>query len=183
MADDVSGKTGRDPQDKTEGKEGGKEGFESFEAFLSAQPDEVKALIEGHTTGLKNALVSERNSNKDLAKQLKTLAEKAEKGSELEKQLSEYASKAEQAERRAGFAEAAIQPEIGCTNVKAAFLIAQADELFKRDGSPDWEAIKAAAPELFKKAGQAAGNAGTGTGSGTPKEDMNTFIRRAAGRA
>lgn len=180
MADDVKSTTGGEPQEKVESKEQG--GFESFEAFLEKQPDEVKALYEGHTSSLKNALTNERASNKELAKQLKALAEKAEKGSELEKQLSEYVSKAEQAERRAGFAESAIQPEIGCTNVKAAFLIAQADELFKRDGSPDWGAIKAAAPELFKKPGQAAGNAGTGTERGTPKEDMNTFIRRAAGR-
>lgn len=181
MADDLKGTTGGEPQDKTEGKDQG--GFESFEAFLEKQPENVKELYESHTAGLNNALKSERTSNKDLAKQLKDLSLKAEKGSEMEKQLSEYASKVEQAEKRAGFAEDAIKPEIGCTNVKAAFLIAQADELFKRDGSPDWTAIKAAAPELFRKPGQPQGKAGAGTEGGSPKEDMNTFIRRAAGRA
>lgn len=174
-----------DPQNNggTPPTEGKQEGFESFEAFLDKQPAEVRSLYESHTTGLKSALANERKSNKELAAELKTLAQKAEKGSELERQLSEYAVKAEAAERRAVFAEDAIRPEIGCSNVKAAFLIAQADGLFKKDGSPDWEAVRAAAPELFRRPGSAAGNAGAGTSQGQPKEDMNTFIRRAAGRA
>ena len=177
---DSDGKTGGDPQ----GNNNDQATFESFEAFLEKQPEDVKKLYESHTTGLRNALNSERSSNKDLSNQLKKLAEKADKGSELEKQLSEYASKYEQAERRATFAEDAIKPEIGCTNVKAAFAIAQADDLFRRDGSPDWDGIKKAAPELFQKAGSGApGKAGAGTDKPPAKEDMNAIIRRAAGRA
>lgn len=172
---------GGDPLDSGKGKD--PEGtFESFEAFLEKQPDAVKELYNAHTTGLKNSVSAARKERDDLSRQVKELLKGAEKGSDLERQLTEFQAKLDSAEKRANFAEAAILPEIGCTNVKAAFLIAQADELFKRDGSPDWEAIKRAAPELFKKAGQAGGSAGAGTSNSAPKEDMNSIIRKMAGR-
>lgn len=170
---------GGDPQDN-KGKEEGTT-FESFEAFLEKQPAEVKALYESHTSGLKNAVSATRKERDDLSRQVKELLKSAEKGSDLERQLNEFQGKLDSAERRASFAEDAIKPEIGCTNVKAAFAIAQADDLFTRSGSPDWEAIKRAAPELFQKPGT-AGNAGAGTNQGQPKEDMNSIIRRMAGR-
>ena len=63
-----------------------------------------------------------------------------------------------------------------------ADLMAQAGDLFDRRGNPDWEAIKQAAPELFKKTAP-AGNAGAGTGSRQEYSptSMDEFIRKSAG--
>ncbi|HPS41364.1 MAG TPA: hypothetical protein PK040_02085 [Anaerolineaceae bacterium] len=172
------------PPPAGESQEGGKEQFESFEAFLEGQTPEVKALYEGHTTGLRNSVAAARKERDDLSKLLKEATKQAQDGSELQKQLTQIGAQLEMAERRATFAEEAIRPEIGCSNAKAAFLIAQADDLFKKDGSPDWEGIKRAAPELFKKPGSANATAGNGTGDDANKlkPSMNDAIRRAAGR-
>jgi len=153
-----------------------------FDTWLGEQPEHVKKGYEGKTSGLHSALQTERDQRKDFAKQLKDAQSKAEKGSELEKALGETSTRLEQAEQRAAFYEDAIKPEIGCTNVKAAFLVASADNLFKRSGEPDWTAIKAAAPELFGRK-VPPGNAGSGNGSPpAQKAGMNEWIRAAAGR-
>lgn len=174
--------------DKDAGGDGGKPAdggqnqaktFETFDAFIEKQDTKVKELYEKHTSGLKSALEKERDEKRDLSKQLKDLLPKAEKGSELEKQLSETLTKFEAAERRASFAEDAIKPEIGCVNIKAAYALAVADNLFDRQGKPDWMEIKRVAPELFRKAGSTDGGAG---GKSEPINDINAAIRKAAGR-
>ena len=165
-----------------QGTDGETPAFASFDAFLTAQPEPVRALVESHTSGLKTALASEREQRKELARQLRDATAAAEKGSALAKTLEEISGRAEAAEKRAVFFETATQPGIGCSNPKAAFLVAQAEGLFKRDGSPDWAALQNVAPELFRKAGQA--NAGAGVGTPPPaRASMNDFIRRSAGRA
>ncbi len=153
----------------------------NFDEWIGKQPDNVKALYTQHVTGLQNTVKATREERDTLRTQLKDLLPKAEKGSELEKSLTESLSKLELAERRAAFVEDAVKPEIGCRNPKAAFLLAQADNLFDRRGSPDWAAIKAAAPELFG-APRVDANAGDGTDNQPPKADMNNYIRRMAGR-
>jgi len=115
---------------------------------------------------------------KTLSAQLKELLPKAEKGSELEAQLTETVSKLESAERRAAFAEQAIKPEVSCSNVKAAYALALADNLFDKDGNPDWTTIKQTAPELFRKPSSTDGGAGNRQ---PPKEDIYTAAMRAAG--
>lgn len=153
----------------------------SFDEWLEEQPDHVKQGYEGHTSGLKTALETERSQRKALASELKKLSGQAEKGSEAEKALGEMSSRLEQAEQRVAFMEEAIRPEIGCSNPKAAFLVAQADNLFKRSGEPDWAAIRAAAPELFGTRKTPPGNAGSGNGSPpAQKADMNSWIRTMA---
>jgi len=154
----------------------------NFEEYIGKQSDDVKALYTQHVTGLQNTVKATRDERDTLRTQLKDLLPKAEKGSELEKSLTESLGKLELAERRAAFVEDAIKPEIGCRNPKAAFLLAQADNLFDRRGSPDWAAIKAAAPELFG-APKVNANAGDGTDNQPPKADMNNYIRRMAGRS
>ena len=67
------------------------------------------------------------------------------------------------------------------TRKLAAFLVAQAEGLFRKDGAPDWAALQVVAPELFRKSGQANAGAGTGTPPAA-KASMNDFIRRSAGR-
>jgi len=94
--------------------------------------------------------------------------------------LQDALNKIELAERRANFMEDALRPEIGCKNPRTAYALATAEDLFSKNGSPDWAAIKQVAPELFIGGG-AKGNAGAGTGKQITADDMNARIRRAAG--
>lgn len=162
-------------------QQGQQQANETFDGWLEKQDDNVKALYQSHTTGLRNAVAATRNERDDFARQVKELSKKAEKGSEIEKELTGLSTKLEAAERRADFMEQAIKPEIGCRNPKAAYALAVADGLFTTRGDPDWTNIKSIAPELFGMA-IASGNAGAGTQSAPPREDMNTLIRRKAGR-
>ncbi len=152
--------------------------FETWYGKLDAQQ---RGLFDEHVSGLKTALATERQNRADLSKQIKDLAAKAEKGSELEKQLTDASQRLEVAERRAAFAEEASRPDVACSNVKAAYALAVAEQLFDRHGRPDWNALKITAPELFRKPTVGSADGGAGTNQG-PKLDMNTLIRRAAGR-
>jgi hypothetical protein len=152
-----------------------------FESWFSKLPPHEQEGLDAHTTALKNALESERSQRKEFSKQLRDLTAKAEKGSEAEKTLGEMSSRLEQAEQRASFYEEAGRPEIGCSNPRAAFLVAQAEGLFTKRGDPDWPAIKAAMPELFGRK-TPPGNAGVGNGSPPATPSMNDYIRSATGR-
>ncbi|PKO03050.1 MAG: hypothetical protein CVU43_04525 [Chloroflexi bacterium HGW-Chloroflexi-5] len=155
----------------------------SWDDVLKEMPEETKALYEQHTTGLKNTVQATRDERDGLKKQLEKLLPDVEKGSKAEAALTEALGKLEMADKRANFAEQAIKPEIGCRNVKAAFALATASDLFKKNGDPDWESIKKEAPELFG-AIIPDGDAGSGAGgeTKTPKtnEEFNAEIRRKA---
>lgn len=154
---------------------------QSFAEWLEKQDATIKGLYDSETKGLKTALDSERTSRKDLEKQLRDAAAKLEKGSEAEKQLTDMADKVAESDGKADFYEAAHGQ--GVTNLKLAYLVAKQDQLFDRKGNPDFEALKRGYPELFGKPGTPPpGNAGAGTGAPPPKkQDMNAFIRAAAG--
>lgn len=124
-----------------------------------------------------------RTERNELARQIKDLLPKAEKGSELERSLTEIQSKVESAEKRAMFMEESVRPGVECRNPRAAYALALADNLFTRTGAPDWKSIKEVAPELFGRT-PASVNANAGEGMGKPlsKTDMNQVIRRMAGR-
>jgi hypothetical protein len=154
----------------------------TWEAFLEKQPAEVKALYTSHSQSLLNTVSATRDERDAFKKQIKELMPKAEKGSELEKSLTEISARLEVSERRASFLEDAVKPEIECRNPGVAWVIAKAQDLFTKNGQPDWKQIKAAAPELF---GKVIANANAGNGTGTPpaqKQDMNQFIRSKGGR-
>lgn len=151
-----------------------------FEKWLGEQPDEVRTSYEAHITGLKNTVNATRTERDDLKKQLGIALKKSEKGSEAEAQLTEALAKIELAERRANFMEDALRPEIGCKNPRTAYALAIAEDLFGKNGSPDWASIKSLAPELFISGG-ARGKAGAGTGEEMKTLDMNAIIRRVAG--
>jgi hypothetical protein len=154
---------------------------QTWEKFLEGQPDEIKTLYGEHTKGLQNTVQATRDERDALAKQIRDdLLPKATKGSELEVSLNDTLKKLEASDKRANFAEQAIKPEIGCRNPKVAFALATASDLFKRNGDPDWEAIKKEAPELFGPLIPNA-NAGNGTEDTTPPVDMNEFLRQATG--
>jgi len=155
----------------------------TFEEWFDSQPENVKTLISDHEKGLKSALESERGNTKALSKQIADLQGAAEKGSELERQLTTLQAKLTESERHASFIDGAASA--GCTNPKAAYKLAKADEdLWKRDGSPDWAAIKETAPEFFRKA-QSSGNPGSGTNTdpsaGGKMHPMDELMRRSIG--
>ena len=146
----------------------------TFEAWLDSQPDEIKNRVNEGTQGLRNALNTERENAKSLSKQIKELQASAEKGSELEKKLTEMQEKLAESEKRDAFMDGA--KAAGCANAKAAWKLAKADpDLWKRDGSPDWEEIKKTAPEFFDKK-QPAGNAGSGTKGDDPNAGKSNYM-------
>ena len=156
----------------------------TFEAWLEGQSDEVKTRFEEQTQGLRSALKSERENVKTLSNQLNELKDAAEKGSALEQQITALQDKLRESERHANFVDGAAGA--GCTNAKAAYKLAKADaELWKRDGTPDWAAIKETAPEFFQKPVKAAGNAGSGTNTnpntGGKMHPMDELMRRSIG--
>lgn len=151
----------------------------TFEAWIESQPEEIRTRFEQGTQGLRSALKSERDNTKSLSGQLKELQEKVTAGSEaarqiemLQAQLADSEKKRVEAERKESFAASAAGA--GCANAKAAYAIAVSGDLFKKDGMPDWEAIKAEAPELFGVK-QPAGHAGTGTG-GDPNAGKSNYM-------
>lgn len=151
----------------------------TWDELLKGMPEEVQKSYTEHTQGLQNTVKATREERDELRTQMADALKKVEKGSELETSLTTALSKLDLAEKRANFAEQAIKPEIGCRNVKAAFALATASDLFKKNGDPDWEFIKKEAPELFGSP-VPDGNPGNGTGQdGTPLT-MNELIRAAA---
>ncbi len=107
----------------------------NFDAWLTNQDDSVKKLVDGHVKGLKTALDGERTRSRDLERQLRDAAAKLEKGSDAEKRLTELANQAADATRQATFYDMAHAA--GVTNLKLAWTAARADDLFKKDGTPD----------------------------------------------
>lgn len=151
-----------------------------FDSWLAAADEPTKAIVNARFAALDNTVKATRTERDDFKKQIKDLQPLAAKGSELEASLTELSTRIELADRRANFAEEALKPEVGCSNSRAAFLVATADNLFDRKGAPLWDKIKAAAPELFKvPVANAAPGAGTGLQpAGTNSHSaMNDFIR------
>lgn len=152
----------------------------SFEAILEKDP-KIKELYEQHTASLLNTVKATREERDGLKSQVKDLLAKSEKGSENEKALSETLAKLEATERRATFVEEAVKPGIDCRNPKAAYALAVTIDAFDRKGNPDWTLLKKEAPELFGKSAPPA-HGGSGTDSPPQANDINSMIRRAAGR-
>ena len=169
-----------DPQPNTQGTPG-ETPTATWESILSELPEEAKGLYEQHTHGLKSALDTERQQRQDLAGQLRDASAQLEAGSEAKKKLDELQVELENAQRRADFATEAGSN--GVTNVRLAYLAAQEFDTFDRRGNVQWDALKAAAPELFTAPAPARGNAGAGTQApGRPAPDIDDLIRAAAGR-
>ena len=163
-----------------QGGEGGNSTL-TFDAWHEALPDDQKALIESHTKGLKSALDSERGSRKDMEKQLRDLAKKAEAGSEAQNQLTKLADDLSSADRKADFFEAAHTA--GVKNLKLAYTVAVSDEMFDKHGRVSFDEMKKTYPELFGSTTTTRGDAGSGTDKKpNAKAGMNDFIRTASGR-
>ena len=144
------------------------------------QRETVNGLLAAHVGKLEKALSSERETRKDLEKQVRDLASKAEKGSDSQKQLEELANNLEEAGRKSNFYEEAHKA--GVSNLKLAFVVATQDDLFDKRGNVDFEQMKESYPELFGAKKVPDGNAGSGNGKTPDGKSMNAFIRKAAGR-
>lgn len=155
----------------------------TFDGWLGEQPDDVKSLLDEHTSGLKTALQREREQRKELAGEVKALAKKADAGSEAREALDNLAAKLEAAERKANFYEA-VAGQV--SNPRLAWLAAESNGYVNDDGTVQMETLKAEFPELFKPTQKPVppGNAGNGAGQGgAGQPDMNAYIRAAAGRS
>lgn len=166
-------------QQQDAGKQGEQQQPLTFDTWLGSQDDTIKGLIDGHVTGLKSALESERTERKTLAKQIADLKGKAEKGSELEQQLNALNAQLEATSAKQAFYESA-PADVG--NLKLAWMAAQ-DGHTDKHGNVDWNSLRSAYPELFRKQTTPPANAGNGRGQeGGNQQSMNSFIRKAAGR-
>lgn len=155
---------------------------ETFEAWLGQQPEDIRSRYEQHTSGLRSALESERETRRTLEKDVRRLARQQEEGSESRQQLDALAGNLAEQNQRADFYEEAHR--LGVVDLRLAYLAARDGGLIDDRGRADMTALKTRYPHLFETRRSApAGNAGSGTGPDPkPKNTMNDAIRRAAGR-
>lgn len=152
-----------------------------FEKFTAALDEPTRTALSAHietsTAGLKNALKAEREANAARLKELGELKAKAEKGSELEQRLTQMEATAREGALQTAFYESAVGA--GCTDLKLAWAAAKmdVDRFFKRDNTPDMDALRSAHPSLFAEAKKPNANAGTGTGAGASGGDIPATMR------
>jgi len=125
----------------------------TWETVIAALPEADRVLYEQHTTGLRNTVQATRQERDALQQQLGELTKAIGKNDpeSAKALLAQMTTEIETAKRRADFLEGAVRPEIGCSNPGAAFAIAHNQGLFDARGNPNWDAIKQAVPELFRK--------------------------------
>lgn len=147
-------------------------------------------------TGLKTALDKERTDRKAAQKDLRALKkqiadlEKGGNGEGDEKSLEEAVKRAETAEARLRDANARVAitdaaTKAGASNVKAVLRYVMSDVEFDENGNPVdiedlIESAKEEVPQLFTPA--RTPSADGGKGRTVSNQDMNSLIRRAAGR-
>lgn len=121
-------------------------------AFIAAQPEEARKGIEAHieasAKGLHKALESERETRKDLEKQLKALQGKAEKGGELEQAIEKMRGELATTNKRNAFLASAPKD---LEYVKEALAVAEVNSLIADDGRVDWDKFKKDYPGFFAK--------------------------------
>jgi len=164
------------------GQESSPEGFD-FEAWIAEQDEGVQAGVTGHIRGLKNTVDATRSEVKQLKEQREAL-EKLAAGAEgdMKTQLDSLSGKLQEREREVAFIDEAVG--MRCTKPRALWVLAKADEAFDRYGKPDWNHLRQTYGEFFEGTLAPRGNAGAGTGGAPPSggADMESLIRKAAGR-
>lgn len=153
-----------------------------YDDWFGQQPDEVKSLLDEHTSGLKSALGSEREARREAQKQLRAVADDLKEGSEARGKLTKLADDFAEAEAKTDFYEQAHGE--GVTDLKLAYIVAKEEGLIDKRGKVDFTKMKEAHSSLFVSKKRPPGHGGQGAGgegSGQPK-DMNAAIRAAAGR-
>ncbi len=179
-ADDTGGNGKDDTEEKPAAKK--EETPLKWDTFHGSLPEVAQKLIADHESGLRTALVTERDARGDLEKDLKNVAGELEKGSDAQKEVLKLADKVAAGDRKADFYEDAHKA--GVSNLKLAYHVAKTDDLFDKRGNVNFEKMKDAYPELFGKKKVPDGSGGDGTGGGHPgkKQTMNDAIRAMSGR-
>jgi len=182
-ADDGEGKVEEGDQSQNDQQQKQEKEALGWDTFHASLPEEAQKLIGDRESGLKTALKTERDSRKDVEKELKDVAGKLEKGSDAQKKVLKLADAVAAETEKSDFYEEAH--EEGVSNMKLAYVVAKQDELISKRGKVDWKTLKESYPELFVKIIIPDGGAGDGTGGKTPskKVDMNALIRKKAGRS
>lgn len=161
---------------------------ETLAGWLEGLPEEERAsvagLFEAETQGLRSALKAEREARGGLEKRLRELAREAEASAPVAAaQIEALTGDLAAAQRRVAFYEGA---PADLWNSRLGWLAAQELGAFDAEGHAEWDALREAFPELFGgvHGGMSRVGAGAGAGSGDHSMgvDMNTAIRRAAGR-
>jgi len=154
----------------------------TWDQIVEGLPEAHRTLYDAHEQGLRSAIQSERDQRDSLSKQLRKATETLKEGTPERQEFDKLAVQLEAAQRRADFAEEAVKPEIGCTNVRLAFLAAQEFDLIDRRGRINWEQLKKDVPELFRDTkAPPPGNGGRGSNNPPTTMGMTQIIRRGAG--
>ena len=156
----------------------------TFDDWFTTQPDDVKTLINARMTTLHNTVKAVRDERDDFHSQLQNAVKKLKDDTVEKQEFERLMVQYEETKRKQTFLEEAISNQ--CTNPKAAYAVASADDLFDKKGNPDWAKIKQAAPEFFTQKRRPLprrNTAGEGNDTEQPShEGMNSWIRREAGR-
>lgn len=123
-----------------------------WKEWFDAQQADVQSLINERFQGLENTVKATRTERDEAKNSLGSVSKKAT--------FFEQAS------------------TVNCRNPKVAYALAVTDGLFKDDGSPDWDKVKAAYPDGFSTV-NANTKAGSGTQSTTKLSDANDALRTA----
>lgn len=158
--------------------------FETFDAFYDTQPEEVRTLIDGHVSGLKNAHERTKEERNELRTQIAEF-KKAGSPEELKAQAEAAEKRSRELERSTRFYESDLAKKL--SNPKLALGIARQENLINDDGTlRDAAKFEAEYPELFAKAKTPANahrpGEGTQTDTRAPAQSMDDLIRQAAGR-
>lgn len=152
----------------------------TFDNWIAEQPDDVRALYEAHTNGLRSALKAERETAKQFRKELDQAIKASSKDSDARAALTQM--QRQLAARDAQLAAYDALSGAGASNLKLAYLAASSDGLIGDDGTLQLDTLRETYPELFG-AKAPAGNAGNGTqtpGSGhspTMDDVIRNYIR------
>ncbi len=155
----------------------------TYDDWFKGQPKDVQEMLNGHEHGMKSALETERGDRKQLEKDLRDAASKAE-GAEKEA-YTKFADQLAEANTKADFF--ADAHAAGVDDVRLAWAAIREYDLTDRAGRPDLAALKEKCPGLFRETKpvkppvRTHGGAGTG-GKQTTAKSMDDVIRQSAGR-
>jgi len=150
-----------------------------FEEWLETQDESTKTLIQERFEVLESTVKATRQERDTFKGELKDLAKKIDENSDAGKAVSELQTRLAQAEKKSNFIEQAVKQ--GVKRPSAAYAIANTENLFKEDGSPDFEKIKESVPELFTII-NTNNNAGSGSKTALPGKSVNDRIREATNK-
>ena len=149
----------------------------TFDSWQAALPEDVRALLTEHTSGLTRALQEERTETQRLAAERDRLVSDAERMATAESDLVDLGKRLRKAElKEAVFMGAKAA---GCVNPSAAVaLVAELGLTLGDSAQIDWGALRANAPELFRVVAHGSADGGAGLNS-NPRKDPAQMMAQA----